>query len=69
MTEVRFEPLTDRRPELLDALEERTGVLPFKTDAAGARTYWLSGDEVGSDGFDPVLDKIDPDWHEHLTRT
>jgi hypothetical protein len=65
-TEVRFEPLTNRGPGLLDALEARTDVLPF---SAGARTYALSDERVGSEGFDVMLDRIDPDWREHLTRT
>jgi hypothetical protein len=57
---IELVPLNDHGRELLDALEERTDERPFKTTVAtGARTYSL----------DAMLDKIDPGWREHLTRT
>ena len=39
-------PLTDHGRDLLDQLEERTGLLPFKThEGSGARTYHLGEKE------------------------
>lgn len=65
--EIEFEPLTERGRALLDELESWTGVLPFKTNSAGARTYWLA--DAGEDGFDAVLNRLEPSWHDHLTQT
>lgn len=51
-------------------LEERTQVTPSEIDeASGARTYYLASERAEVDAFDVMLDDIDPDWHEHLTRT
>jgi hypothetical protein len=36
---------------------------------SGARTYYLDGDGVGIEGFDAMLNRIDSDWDEHVTRT
>jgi hypothetical protein len=66
----RLTPLTDRGRELLDQLEERTQVTPSEIEeASGARTYHLASERAGVDAFDVMLDYIDPDWHEQLTRT
>lgn len=66
----RLTPLTDRGREPLDQLEERTQVTPSEIDqASGARTYYPATERAGVDAFDVMLDDIDPDWHEHLTRT
>lgn len=65
---IELVPRDERGVELLDALERRTEVLPFKTNTrTGARAYYLQS--AGTDGFDSVLDSIDPQWGEHLTRT
>lgn len=56
-----------RGQKLLDQLEERTGVYPYKTTAAGERAYWL--DSSGPDGFDAMLGRIDSDWRKHLSRS
>jgi hypothetical protein len=65
---VELTPITEHGHKLLDELEHRTGAIPFKTDAEGVRTYWLSAVDVGAVGFEAMLDRIDPDWREHLTR-
>jgi hypothetical protein len=67
--EVQFTPLSEKGSELLDQLEQRTGVLPYLTISDGTRTYWLSAVDVGVMGFDAMLDRIDPTWREHLSRT
>ena len=51
--------------QLLDQLQERTGVYPYKTTVAGERAYAL--DSSGMDGFDARLGRTDADWHHHLT--
>jgi hypothetical protein len=33
----------------------------------GTRRYYLSAVTAGVDAFDPMLDKIDSDWRDHLT--
>jgi hypothetical protein len=38
-------------------------------EASGARTYHLASEQADVDAFDVMLDDIDPDWHEQLTRT
>jgi hypothetical protein len=64
---VQLTPLDERGMKLLDQFEAQTALLPFKTDAQGARTYALnSGD---AEGFDRVLDRIGDDWRAHLSRT
>ncbi len=64
--EIQFAPLNERGIKLLDQLEAKTGLLPFKTDAQGGRTYTLSSRDT--DGFERVLDRIGGDWRNHLTR-
>jgi hypothetical protein len=63
---VELTPLTHRGRELLDELEHRTGLLPFKTsDMSGAKTYFLPG-SANVDGFQAALDRIEPNWVTHL---
>ena len=61
-----FAPLTNRGPVLLDALEAKTGHGPSEVAEDGSRTYFVDTDTAA---FDVVLDGLDPDWREHLTRT
>jgi hypothetical protein len=64
---VELTPLTQRGQELLDELETKTGLLPFKTsDASGAKTYYLPA-SANIDGFQAALDRIEPNWVTHLT--
>jgi hypothetical protein len=65
--EIQLTPLDERGIKLLDELEAKTALLPFKTDAQGGRTYALSLRDTG--GFDRVLDRIGGDWRNHLMRT
>jgi hypothetical protein len=64
-----FTPLTDRGRELLDELERQTEHSPTEVRENGARCYYLSAAGVGMEGFDAMLDSMDSDWREHLTRT
>jgi hypothetical protein len=65
--QVQLTPLDERGIKLLDQLEAKTALLPFKTNAQGGRTYMLSSGD--RDGFDRMLDRIGGDWRNHLTRT
>ena len=65
--EIQLTPVDERGIKLLDELEAKTALLPFKTDAQGGRTYALS--RRATDEFDRVLDRIGGDWRNHLTRT
>jgi hypothetical protein len=63
---VELTPLTHRGRELLDELESKTGLLPFKiNDASGAKTYYLQA-SANVDGFQAALDRIAPGWATHL---
>jgi hypothetical protein len=68
MAEVRFEPRTEEGHRLLDAVEGHLGVMPFRVETSGARSYALSDPRVEPEYFDKALDDIDPDWREHLAR-
>jgi hypothetical protein len=47
--EIQLAPLNERGIKLLDQLEAKTGLLPFKTDAQGGRAYALqTGDPGGN---------------------
>lgn len=64
---VELTPLTQRGQMLLDALESKTGLLPFKTsDASGGKTYYLQA-SANVDGFEAALQRIEPNWVTHLT--
>jgi hypothetical protein len=63
---VELTPLTQQGQKLLDKLENKTGILPFKTsDASGAKTYHLPA-SANVDGFQAALDRIEPNWVTHL---
>jgi hypothetical protein len=63
---VELTPLTRRGRKLLDELETKTGLLPFKTsDASGGKTYYLQA-SANVDGFQAALDRIEPNWVRHL---
>ena len=42
---------------------------PFRTSGNGARSYAVTEEGGGIEGFDLVLDRLQPDWREHLDRT
>lgn len=67
--DVAMHPHSDRGVEILDELEKQTRHVPFKTADDGTRSYWLNDPNVGTGGFDAILDRIAPDWREHISRT
>ena len=63
--EIQLRPLDEHGVELLDALERRSEVLPFKVNTrTGARAYSLASSAPDESVL--VLNTIDPDWREHL---
>jgi hypothetical protein len=65
---IALRPNDDRGREILDDLEKQTEMGPVpETFYDGTRRYYLSAEDAGVNAFDPMLDKIDSDWREHLT--
>jgi hypothetical protein len=61
-------PLSDIGPGLLDAMEARTGKLPYKVIAeTGSRVYALAS-AAEAQAFDSALGLIDGGWRDHLSR-
>ena len=68
--EIRFIAHDDRGRELLYQLEAETGALPLRTDdRTGERAYALDSTSPGTEEFDAVLNRLDPDWNQHLSRS
>jgi hypothetical protein len=66
--EVQFEIHDARGVEILDELQLRTGATPYLENTA-ERRYRLSAGPAGvAGGFDELLETIDPDWAQHLSR-
>ena len=63
---VFLRPRTRKGREILDRLEEETKVKPMPIVEDGTRRYYLSAKDADVDAFDPVLDKIAPDWRDHV---
>jgi hypothetical protein len=64
---ITLSPKTDRGDEVLDELERRTGMQSERLDD-GTRRYYLEDDKADPDAFDPTLNEIRPDWHQHVER-
>ena len=58
-------PLDDRGREIIDAFEEAANEQPTEVQEDGSRRYYLHGKDTSVD----TLDRIDPAWQEHVTRT
>ncbi len=65
--EIALRANDDRGWEIVDELEKQTEVKPTDVMDDGTRRYYLSAVTAGVDAFDPMLDKIDSDWRDHLT--
>jgi len=64
--EIALHPNDDRGGEILDELEKQTELKP-EILPDGSHRYYLSATDADVDAFDPMLDKIDSDWRDHLT--
>jgi hypothetical protein len=68
-TTLALTPLDDRGREILDQLEA-DATPPFRwSERTGARSYWMNAQGAPPDGYEAALDRIAPDWREHLVRT
>ena len=68
-TTVTFTPLDDRGREIIDQLEA-SATPPFRhNDRTGARSYWINAEGAPADGYEAALDRLAPDWRDHLSRT
>jgi hypothetical protein len=53
--------------QLLDELEDITEVTSSPSDYAPmARQYWARSQDADVHALEPVLDRISPDWREHV---
>ncbi|HEX6586343.1 MAG TPA: hypothetical protein VF052_06295 [Solirubrobacterales bacterium] len=66
---IRLVPLDDRGREIIDELEGKTDEQPSEIQSDGGRLYHLQGEDVGVAEFEAILNRIDSDWREHVTRT
>ncbi len=64
---IALHPEDDRGREILDKLEKQTEVQPEHVVDDGTRRYHLHGQGVYVSALAPMLDKIDPDWRDHVT--
>jgi hypothetical protein len=63
---IALRPETDRGSEILDQLEQVTEVKPTEIDDDGTRRYNLSAEDADTDAFDPMLNKVDENWRDHI---
>jgi hypothetical protein len=67
---VQLIPYDDRGREIIEKLEEEgTQEQRVEIRKYGIREYNLRARNLGMVGFDAMLNRIDPDWREHLGRT
>jgi hypothetical protein len=64
---ISLRPNDDRGLEILYELEERTEMKPTELLEDGTRSYYLSATDADVNAFDPMLDKIDQEWRDHVT--
>ena len=65
---IALRPNDDRGTEILDELESETEMKPTEVIDDGTRRYYVRGTDTDVDAFDSMLDKIDSEWREHVTR-
>ena len=68
-TTVTLIPLDDLGRRILDRLEQSAPPAYRWNHPTGARSYWTNADGAPADGYEAELDRLAPDWREHLART
>ena len=68
-TTVTLTPLTDRGREILDQLEAEATPAFRWSERTGARSSWINAVAAPPEGYEAALERIAPDWREHLTTT
>ena len=65
---ISLRPKTPRGTEILDELEERNDLEPDQIISDGTRRYlYLVAMRADIDALDPWLDRIDPNWRDHVS--
>jgi len=64
---LQYRALDDRGEELLDAVEQETATGSDRK-GDGVREYYLPQPGSGERGIEPVLDRLAPDWQQHVAR-
>jgi hypothetical protein len=68
-TTLTLTPRDDCGREILDQFEA-DATPPFRwSERTGARSYWINAQGAPPDGYEAALDRLEPDWREHLART
>jgi hypothetical protein len=62
-------PRTRKGREILERLEEETKVKPMPVIEDGTRRYYLDAKDADADAFDPMLDRIDLGWRDHVANS
>ena len=60
-------PTTDRGRRILDDLEVRFELWPMQIVGDGTRRYENDHGGADVDGFEPLLDRVDGGWRDHVT--
>ena len=68
-TVVDLIPYDARGREIIGELEAGTQETPVEIRHLGTREYYVRAEDLRTAGFDAMLDRIDPDWRDHLGRT
>ena len=63
--EISLSANDDRGREILDELEKRTEMRPMEVRDK-TRRYYLNAADAHVGAFDSMLDKIDPNWRDHV---
>ena len=62
---IRIQPLDSRGEEILDLVERETGE-DSRRAKDGTREYALLGPAIAVATLEEILDRIAPDWRDHL---
>ena len=62
-------PKTRKGREILERLEEEAKLKPMPVIEDGTRRYYLDAKDADADAFDPMLDRIDLGWRDHVTNS
>jgi hypothetical protein len=64
--DIALRPETERGSEILDQLEQVSEIKPTEIIDDGTRRYHLNAEDADTHVFDPMLDKIDENWRDHI---
>lgn len=63
---IALRPESERGAEILDEFEARFSIQPMQRIDDGTRRYRRDAEDAKFTDFDPMLDKIDPHWRDHI---